>query len=207
MECAAGCVLVYVPTYAPACGYSKYHKSRDTAAFILPLKEAIESSLVYMLLSRRQEKYRLSYDSKTWSSCLHLSKLLLQQSQQVESLFRPKKRDLQRQPQECMWSRGGSNVARGPKRPPHVLLLHSGAHQAEQHSQAVFVERAGWLPFAPLLSLACLSGRGESRRGCDTAASPSITTFKFHFLSQPFFLVANYHLLQDVKNILPGINC
>lgn len=161
-----------------------------------------------MLLSRRQQKYGLSHGSKTWSSCLLLNKLLLQQSQLVESLFRQKKiRDLQRQPQECMWSSRSSNVARGPKRLSHVLLLHRGTLQAAQHSQAVFVERAGWLLFAPLLSLARLSGRGESRRGCGTAASPSITTFKFHFLSQPFFLVANYHLLQDVKNILPGINC
>lgn len=65
----------------------------------------------------------------------------------------------------------------------------------------------GRLLLSPCLSLACLGGGEESRRGRGAAASPSISTFKFHFLSQPFFLVANYHLLQDVKNILPGINC
>lgn len=52
-----------------------------------------------------------------------------------------------------------------------------------------------------------LASAAKKKEGRGAAASPSITTFKFHFLSQPFFLVANYHLLQDVKNILPGINC
>jgi len=58
-------------------------------------------------------------------------------------------------------------------------------------------------------SLRCLwlASAAEKKAGHGAAASPSITTFKFHFLSQPFFLVANYHLLQDVKNVLPGINC
>lgn len=101
---------------------------------MLPIKEAIESSLVYMLISRRQQKYRLWHDSKTWSSCLLLSKLLLQQSQQVESFSDKKKKNLQRQPQECMWSRGGSNVARGPR--GSFMCSFSTEEYSRQHSTA-----------------------------------------------------------------------
>lgn len=47
---------------------------------------------------------------------------------------------------------------RGAKAAPHGLLLRRGPCWAAQHGGPVFVERAGWLLFVPLLSLARLSG-------------------------------------------------
>lgn len=65
-------------------------KCRDTAAFIVPITEAIESSLLYVPFSRRRQIYGMSRNGKTWSSGLLLSKLLLRWNQQVESSFRQK---------------------------------------------------------------------------------------------------------------------